>query len=145
MSFDLKHGTLPGDLVLFDGVCGLCHGFVQFLLKRDYQQRFFFLSLQSPLAEYLLGTPYTSRPDTIILIQNLNTPTQRHFFRSSAIIRILAQLGFPWFCLRILHLIPAFFRDLIYRAFATVRYRIFGRLSSCPIPSPQYQSRFLDS
>ena len=52
-------------VVLFDGVCNLCNGFVQFIIKRDPKARFKFAALQSELGQRLLvyankNLPYSS-------------------------------------------------------------------------------------
>ena len=43
-----------GTIVLFDGVCNLCAGSVQFLLRRDRRRRFRFAALQSSAGQALL-------------------------------------------------------------------------------------------
>ena len=42
------------DVILFDGVCNLCNGFVQFLIHHDQASRFRFAALQSDAAQALL-------------------------------------------------------------------------------------------
>ena len=40
-------------VILFDGVCNLCSGSVQFILKRDKEKKFMFASLQSNYGQAL--------------------------------------------------------------------------------------------
>ncbi|MCH6579770.1 MAG: DUF393 domain-containing protein [Nitrospinae bacterium] len=47
--------TFTGPILLFDGVCNLCTGTVRFVIGRDARKRFRFASLQSPVADQLLG------------------------------------------------------------------------------------------
>ena len=69
-------------IVLFDGVCNLCSGGVQFILKRDRKDLFRFASLQSELGQQLLAErqidPKTS--DSMVLIQ----PGKAFYLRSDA-------------------------------------------------------------
>ena len=85
----------PRAIVLFDGVCNLCNGAVQFILDRDPGERFHFASLQSDRARALLGehgrTPPPGDPETIYLIED-----GRLFDRSTAALRIARHLSFPW-------------------------------------------------
>ncbi len=54
-------------IILFDGVCNLCNGFVQFILVRDPQGKFRFASLQSASARRLLGA--SGPAETVVLIE----------------------------------------------------------------------------
>src|SRR5438034_10749732 len=99
-------------LVLFDGVCNLCNGFVQFVIERDPAARFQFAPLQSETAKRLLAsagrsTPET--PDTFVLFED-----GRVFTRSAAALRIARRLPFPWPLAYSFMLIPPVVRDAIY-------------------------------
>ena len=41
-------------IILFDGVCNLCNGFVQFVIARDKKNKFKFGSIQSEGAKKIL-------------------------------------------------------------------------------------------
>ncbi|MEH7104288.1 DCC1-like thiol-disulfide oxidoreductase family protein, partial [Bacillus velezensis] len=43
----MKPAQLPDRVLLFDGVCKLCNGAVQFIIKRDPACKISFASLQS--------------------------------------------------------------------------------------------------
>ena len=38
------HSTQPSHFILFDGVCNVCSGAVQFIIKRDPNERMMFAS-----------------------------------------------------------------------------------------------------
>ena len=42
------------NILLFDGVCNLCNGVVQFIIKRDKKAKFKFTALQSDAGQQLL-------------------------------------------------------------------------------------------
>jgi predicted DCC family thiol-disulfide oxidoreductase YuxK len=139
----LPEGAL---VVLYDGVCGFCNAVVQFLLPRDRQGRIWFAPLQSPLAAEVLArhgrTPTSD--DTMYLISGLGRPEERLAWKSEAALTVAAALGYPWRLARVLRVVPRGLRDWGYDVLARVRYRLFGRHESCPIPPPAWRQRFLD-
>ncbi len=127
-------------LVLFDGVCHVCDGTVNFILKRDRKKRFVFAPLQSELAQRLLPS-FGLDPEelsTIVLVEDERATT-----RSTAILRIARGLGFPWSLFRVFGVLPRSWRDLAYAAFAKRRYRWFGKRAACALPPPEFKERFL--
>ncbi|WP_263366614.1 thiol-disulfide oxidoreductase DCC family protein [Edaphobacter bradus] len=129
-------------VLLYDGVCVLCNGVVHFLLRRDAQGVFRFVPLQSPLGTELLAAP--SQLDGVILLTETLTAAQKIHYRSDAVASALGILGGRWAILgRTLRLIPRPLREFGYGLIARVRYRLFGRYTTCPIPSPSERSRIL--
>ena len=127
-------------VVLFDGVCNLCNGFVQFVVQRDPGARFQFASLGSAAAERVLkGAPAPALlPDSIVLVEGGKVFTQ-----STAALRIARRLTFPWPLAYSLIAIPRPVRDWAYTAVAQRRYRWFGRRETCMVPGPGLRDRFL--
>ena len=137
----------PTTIVFYDGVCGLCNRLNQFLLRRDRDARIRFAALQSPVARQLLAAHGLdpSDLDTVYVMANWNSGSERVLARSEAVLHALGQLGGPWRALaRVGGVIPRPMADLVYRAVARSRYRIFGRYDRCQIPSPEWRKRFLD-
>jgi predicted DCC family thiol-disulfide oxidoreductase YuxK len=134
-------------LLLYDGVCGLCNRFVQFILRHDRDARFKFASLQSPLATRILSR-HAANPsdlDTVYVVLNHELPDERLLSRSDAVIFVLKQLGTPWAAAAsLMELLPRFLRDFYYNLIARHRYRIFGRSGVCTLPRDADHSRFLD-
>lgn len=134
-------------VLLYDGVCGLCNRFVQFILRHDHKTDFRFAALQSPIAQQILArhNKDANEFDTVCLVLDYGQHTERVLVRSDATQFIFTQLGGIW---RILasaaSLIPRPVRDLGYRFVARHRYRIFGRYDTCPLPSQEIRHRFLD-
>jgi len=130
----------PKPVVLFDGVCNLCSGSVQFILKRDKNNLFQFASLQSkPGQEYL--KKFNLPADTFnsfVLVEGDNIYT-----RSTAALRIAKNLkGWKW--LYAFRIVPKFIRDAVYNLIAKNRYRWFGKKNECWIPTPDLRARFLE-
>jgi predicted DCC family thiol-disulfide oxidoreductase YuxK len=137
-------------LVLFDGYCGLCNRAVRWLLRRDRRDRMRFAPLESAkvagiVARGGVDAPVLkARPSTILVMRDVGKPAERILIRSDAVLEILRELPQPWPTVAVaLRLIPRAVRDLAYRLVARWRYRIWGRLDSCPLPSLDERDRFL--
>lgn len=128
-------------IVVFDGVCHLCSGWVRFLLARDRGGRLRFASMQSATGRNLLQAHGVDPDDPVsFLLLDAGQP----WTDSDAILRVLDLLGGPWRALRVLRVIPRTLRDPLYRWIARHRYRLFGRRAVCWMPSPETSARFLD-
>lgn len=128
-------------VILFDGVCNLCSGSVQFVLKRDKKKQFRFASLQGKYGQEFLKT--NSLPaesfNTLILIEGDKIST-----RSTGVLRMLKHLGGRWNLLYGFIIVPAFIRDRVYNWVSKNRYKWFGKKDECMIPSADLKERFLD-
>jgi len=137
-------------LVIFDGQCGFCNLSVRWFLRRDRRDRLRFAASDSAFVAQLLGRHgfdpdiATGNAGTILVALALGTPEERLVVRSDAVLAILRQLPAPWpgvaACFRI---IPRLLRDLGYRLVARWRYRIWGQMDSCPIPTAEERAHFL--
>lgn len=128
-------------IIFFDGVCGLCNGFVDFLINRDKNQVFKFCSLQSDLANRILSKHKfdTSKLNTVVLLSD-----NQLFIKSEAVMQILKKLPLPYFLLYcLLFWIPIFFQNWIYNFVAKYRYMFFGKRETCRIPNQKEAERFL--
>jgi predicted DCC family thiol-disulfide oxidoreductase YuxK len=133
--------TPDGPILLFDGVCNLCNGAVQFIIRRDPCGRFRFAALQSDAAKALLqsaGAGAGGLPDSMVLIED-----GRLYTRSSAALRVARHLRFPWPLVRVFWIVPRPLRNWMYDFVARHRYRWFGRRDQCMLPTPELQARFL--
>lgn len=126
-------------VILFDGVCNLCTGSVQFILKRDKEKKFLFASLQSDYGQKLLQQFRLSNTfNSFILYQDGNI-----FTRSTAALKMFQLLkGWKW--VKIFWIVPKFMRDGIYNLIAKNRYKWFGKKEECWLPTPELKARFLD-
>jgi predicted DCC family thiol-disulfide oxidoreductase YuxK len=138
---------IPPDavLILYDGVCGLCNGLVRFMLRRDRGDRCRFASLQSPVGRELV-TARGGDPDelsTLWVIERPGRTDERVWRGGRAAVVALASLGRAWVLLHALRVLPAALLDRAYRALASRRYRLGGRLEACPLPAPEHRHKFV--
>lgn len=128
-------------IVVFDGQCLLCNGWVQFLLRHDTKKRIRFASIQSAAGQRLLAQASLEIDglQTLLVIDG-----DRSWQHTAAILRVLHALGWPWRLAWVAWLVPAPLRDALYRLGARNRYRIWGRSDTCMVPSPEVAARFLD-
>lgn len=135
--------TRPDKLVIFDGVCGLCDKTVQFLLDHDSAGVLRFTTMQGETAASVRAAhPELEGVDSIVFVER-EGDRESVFVRSKAVFRIARHLdpGVRW--LRVFGVLPQGLADVGYDAVAAVRYRIFGKLDACRIPSPDVRARFL--
>lgn len=134
-----SHNEMKETCVLFfDGYCGLCDGFVTWLLKVDKHKRIQFASLQSEVAEKVIPKSLIQKMETLVLIRSGQLYTQ-----SEAFFEIVRQLSFPYRLLLIFQYFPKKLRDQIYDWISRNRYKVFGRRDTCRMPLPDERHRFL--
>jgi len=127
-------------ILLFDGVCNLCIGVVNFIIKRDTKEKFKFAALQSESGQALLKRfGLTANDfDSFVFISG-----EKYFIKSSAVLHVLKEIGGGWILFYAFIIFPGPLRDFIYDIVAKTRYRIFGRRDTCMIPTPEVKRRFL--
>jgi predicted DCC family thiol-disulfide oxidoreductase YuxK len=128
-------------VVLFDGVCNLCNGAVQFIIKHDKKKQFRFASLQSDAGQQLLeqyNFP-TDELNSFILIDNGTA-----YSRSTGALKVCKKLNGLWPMLYTFMVIPKIFRDSIYDWVGRNRYKWFGKKEECMIPTAELKARFLN-
>ena len=126
-------------IILFDGLCNLCSGTVDFLLKHDRKKQFRFASLQSNAGKLLIQKfQIPTVTDSVILIKS-----NKIYIESVAIIEISKMLSYPWKLGIILKIFPEKIRDGLYRIISKNRYRWFGKKEICRIPNSVEKSLFI--
>ncbi len=128
-------------IVVFDGVCKLCSGSTQFIIRHDRAGIFKFAAMQSATGRELL-LKHGIDPEavnTFLLVENGMAS-----IRSEAALRIATRLSWPWRALAVFRAVPRPLRDIVYDAIASNRYRWFGKRAECMLPTPAIRERFLD-
>lgn len=127
-------------IIVFDGECIFCSGWVNFVLRHDRQGRYRFITAQSPLGEALYrhyGLDSRNYETNILLEDGIA------YLKSEGSLRMAAGLGFPWKLAGVFRVLPRSIRDPLYELVARNRYRIAGRRNACFVPTPEHRARFL--
>ena len=130
----------PDDgVILYDGVCVLCSGWVRFIVKRDVAHRFRFTPIQSAYGRQLaitLGID-PDDPDTNAVVLD-----GRALRRSDAALAVVGALpGWGW--VSAVRVVPRPVRDAVYTAIARTRYQVFGRHDVCDLGEPSLADRVI--
>ncbi|PZE19419.1 thiol-disulfide oxidoreductase DCC family protein [Paenibacillus xerothermodurans] len=128
-------------IVLFDGVCSFCNGWVQFLIKRDQRDVFRFAALQSDFAQSLLAAHgvESGEMNSVVAVEGTKL-----FDKSGAVLHIFKRLGGMWKLLFIFSVVPRPVRDAVYLWIARRRYQWFGKYDSCMLPTDSMKRKFID-
>ena len=131
---------LEEPIVVFDGVCNLCEDSVAFIIARDPEAKFKFVSAQSPIGKEIQERYGIDaiEDETVILIKN-----GKVFTHSDASLEISKDLTGPWRLLRYAKAVPRPIRNRVYSIIAKNRYKWFGKKNECMLPSPEIKARFL--
>lgn len=133
--------SLPVPLVLYDGTCGLCDGFVQWLLRRDPAGVLRFAPLEGPTAAAVRARhPGIAGVDSVVFVD-----ADGAHVRSEAALRTVAALGGGWRLVALARVVPRAVRDAVYDVIARTRHRWFGRRVACRVPGAAERERFVDA
>lgn len=130
---------MKAPLVLYDGHCALCNGFIGFLLRFDKQKKFRFASLQSKVSTFYKNKyNWDNSVDTVILIADDSV-----YMYEEAAFKVLQLLEFPWSLFLLFKIIPSYISRAIYKGIARKRYNWFGKYENCPIPKAENRKQFI--
>ncbi|HVS02153.1 MAG TPA: DCC1-like thiol-disulfide oxidoreductase family protein [Thermoanaerobaculia bacterium] len=132
------------NLVLYDGVCGLCNRLVRLLLVADRKAVLCFAPLQGATAARVRQRRDLPQDlDTLVYVRGFGLADEQAYLRSDAVLLALADVGGVWWLAGALRVIPRPLRDGVYRWVARRRYGWFGKYETCPLPPPEHRARFL--
>jgi len=124
--------------ILFDGVCVLCSGWVQFVIERDPTGLFRFVPIQSPYGRMLaqkFGIDAEAPETNVVVVDGMA------YFKADAALAVLTKLpGWSW--AGISRITPRSVRNWLYDRVARNRYTLFGRTDTCLMPTPDLARRF---
>jgi len=128
-------------ILLFDGICNLCNGSIQYIIPRDPEGTLRFAPLQSDLGEKVRESAGLSTDDleTVVLVDD-----GKAYTKSDAAIRVGERLGGAYRLLSLGRLLPRGLRDRIYDFVAENRYDWFGKKDQCMVPDDDVNDRFIE-
>jgi predicted DCC family thiol-disulfide oxidoreductase YuxK len=130
-----------GEMVFYDGHCGLCHGFVRFLLSEDRAAAFRLAPLQGETFQAAASEEERARLGDSIVLQRADGVL---LCKSEAVLYLLERLGGPWRVAAVLgRVFGRRMRDGVYDFIASIRYRLVARPADvCPVLPAGLRSRF---
>ena len=135
----MTNQQMENPVVLFDGVCNLCNGLVQFVLEHEKTPDIKFGALQSEAGQRELKNHSIDSNSQSILFIEKNVVYEK----SDAVFKIAKHLNSPWSWIVVFGILPKFMNDYFYEVVAKYRYRLFGKSETCKVPAERYSSRFL--
>jgi len=126
-------------IVFFDGDCGVCNFWVQWILERDKNDHFMFASLQSDFGQQFLSERNleTKQFNTLYLWK----PKSYYLTKSQAVLRIAYLLGGMYKLMAAGKIVPSFVRDKIYDKISENRMKIANQ--KCYLPTPHQRKKFI--
>lgn len=135
---DTETSPIYDNVIFFDGYCGLCNGFVDFVMSIDKEEKFKFSPLQSDFAQKNLPPEMTANLDSVVFLKQGKT-----YRKSKAVIRILEDMGGIWKFATIGKVMPEKLLNSAYDLVAKNRYKLFGKKETCRLPTPAERARFI--
>lgn len=131
--------TKDQPIIFFDGVCGLCNGFVDFIMAIDHKKRFLFSPLQSEFAKTHLPSELTKDLKSVVLLSEGKLHT-----KSGAVIKVMNEIGGIWKIVALGKILPSIFANKLYDLVAENRYSLFGKKETCRLPTEEERQRFVN-
>jgi len=131
---------IKNPILFYDGDCGLCNRSVQWLLRRDVDEVLFYSPLQGETAKELLADKkhIIDGVDSVVLYDSGTI-----YIKYAAVVQSLKVLPDYQGLAKLMSYLPSAIGDFAYDLVAKYRIRIFGRIDTCFLPSPQQRKRFL--
>jgi len=128
-------------IVYYDGVCGLCDGFVELLVKFDKNRKIKFSSLQGKSGRILLNKLNLDLEEFDTVLFKVNDQV---YTKSTAVFKIINSIGGIIKLFLVFNLLPRRFNDWIYSKIAKNRFKIFGKLDKCDISKFNKPGQFIE-
>jgi len=127
-------------VVLFDGVCNFCNHTINFLIDHDPADRFRFAAQQSDVGQKIM---HENGLGDLMLNTMIVFDEGKVYTHSAAAVRIARHMPGAWKMLSSMWIVPKFLRDFGYKSFAKYRYKLFGQVEACRMPTPEIRAKFL--
>lgn len=130
----------PDGIMVFDGICNFCLGYVRLVLMMDREGVIRFTPIQSAYGRQLCEKHGVNPddPSTFLFFDNGNA-----IGGTDGMAAMLARMPLPWRALRALIVVPRPIRNAVYRWTARNRYHLLGKRRECMIPPPHVRQRFI--
>lgn len=125
--------------VFYDGDCGFCNHWVQWILKNDKKNKFLFSALQSEFGQRFLIE--RNLPNNNFNTIYLWKPNEFYLQKSKAILKITSILGGKFRAMSIFGILPHFLTDFAYNIIAQYRMKLASQ--KCYLPTKEERKKFV--
>ncbi|AZA58548.1 thiol-disulfide oxidoreductase DCC family protein [Chryseobacterium shandongense] len=127
-------------LIFFDGDCGICNFWVQWILERDKKDQFMFASLQSDFGQkFLVERGLNTKVFNTLYLWK---PGQYYLEKSKAVLKIANLIGGIYRFSILGKIIPFYLSDKLYDIVSKNRMKIANQ--KCYLPTPHQRAKFID-
>ncbi|MCT2407670.1 DCC1-like thiol-disulfide oxidoreductase family protein [Chryseobacterium antibioticum] len=127
-------------IVFFDGECGVCNFWVQWILERDKHDRFMFASLQSDFGQKFLSE--RGLENKVFNTLYLWKPGKYYYTKSRAVLQIAHVLGGVYKLSAAGKIVPAFLSDKAYDLVSRNRMKLANQ--KCFLPDQNQKKKFIE-
>ncbi|RLM54464.1 YuxK-like protein [Panicum miliaceum] len=136
--------VLQPRVLIYDGVCHLCHRGVKWVIRADKHAKIKFCCVQSKAAEPYLRLVGMDREDVLRRVLFVEGP-EAYYEGSTAALKVASYLPLPYSVLSSLLIVPTPLRDSVYDYIAKNRYNWFGKDDKCIVTKDKdILERFID-
>lgn len=125
--------------VFYDGDCGFCNHWVQWILKNDKKDQFLFAALQSNFGQQFLSQRGLEQKQFNTLY--LWKPNSYYYTKSEAVAKIAKILGGKFLLISYLNIFPRFLSNKIYDKIAENRLKLSSQ--KCFLPNDEEKKKFI--
>ena len=128
------------NIVCFDGVCGICNEWVDFLIKKDPTHMLRYCPLQNEKIHDVLTSQGIdpTKLETIVFLKK-----GKAYIKRDGALEILKMINFQPLLVNVAFIFPKWLRNIVYDLIAKNRYHIMKPKESCRLPTPEERDLFL--
>lgn len=127
-------------IVFYDGECGFCNHWVQWVLERDKNDKFLFSSLQSEFGQKFLND--RNLPNHVFDTLYLWKPENFYLSKYQAILKIATEVGGIYSLAAIGKIVPDYFGNMVYDMVSRNRKKLAE--NQCFLPNEKQRKKFIE-
>ncbi|MCG2793935.1 MAG: DUF393 domain-containing protein [Weeksellaceae bacterium] len=127
-------------IVFYDGECGFCNHWVQWILTKDHDEKFLFSSLQSEYGQNFLKE--RNLPNQLLDTIYIWKPGSYFLTKYQAILKIATELGGLYSLANVGKLVPDAIGNPFYNLIAHNRKKLAP--NECFLPNAEQRKKFID-
>lgn len=140
MTTDISINLKDKHIVFYDGECGFCNHWVQWILENDKKDKFLFSSLQSEFGQKFLND--RNLPNQVFDTLYLWKPDSFYLTKYRAIIKIASEIGGVYSLASIGKIIPDAIGNQFYNLISINRQKLAS--NQCFLPSTEQRKKFIE-